>query len=170
MLRIRRCYLSILWCSLFTCPTSPDPRERYRHMWSWLVDEEKQGRRPLLNRSFGPIALGFLRSSSLEFCMLFSELPIDILHTILEKLYHPLHLGQACRVNRLFKMFAPPLLYEHIAIFPWHKQTKAKTSDTSLKHIRSLLIALISGSLSLQLSCFVCGVVVQRVLLPYGRQ
>ncbi|KAF7322117.1 F-box domain-containing protein [Mycena kentingensis (nom. inval.)] len=59
--------------------------------------------------------------------MPFSDLPLELLPEILSHLSpRPQFLASACLVNSTINGFASPLLYSRVAIFPWHKRSKAK--------------------------------------------
>jgi hypothetical protein len=61
-----------------------------------------------------------------EMMMQMLDLPIELLPVILQHIFNPHFLAAACLVNRTFNTFAIPKLYQYIAIFPWHRQSKAK--------------------------------------------
>ncbi|KAI6122130.1 hypothetical protein EV401DRAFT_2056560 [Pisolithus croceorrhizus] len=53
------------------------------------------------------------------------DIPLELV-VIFNFVLKPYHLEALCLVNRAFNRFATPLLYRHIYIFPWHKDSKSK--------------------------------------------
>ncbi len=73
--------------------------------------------------------------SSLNHCMLqryaqFADLPLELLPAIIQHVVKPSHLAAVCLVDHRFYEFAIPLLYERVFIYAWHKEGKAKVSDS----------------------------------------
>ncbi|KAI6126784.1 hypothetical protein F5141DRAFT_1186126 [Pisolithus sp. B1] len=58
------------------------------------------------------------------------DIPLELLIVIFNFVLKPYHLEALCLVNRAFNRFATPLLYRHIYIFPWHKDSKSKVTMT----------------------------------------
>ncbi|KAF8902526.1 hypothetical protein CPB84DRAFT_1814867 [Gymnopilus junonius] len=69
--------------------------------------------------------------------MLFLDLPIELLPEILEHVIKPQHLASACLVDKTFRSFATPRLYDRISIYSWHREGKVKVIklfDTLSRH------------------------------------
>ncbi|KAF8173723.1 hypothetical protein BJ912DRAFT_991755 [Pholiota molesta] len=58
--------------------------------------------------------------------MSFLDLPIEILPEVIEHVLKPQHLAQLCLVNKTFRAFATPRLYERIYIYSWHREGNPK--------------------------------------------
>ncbi|KAA1474575.1 hypothetical protein DENSPDRAFT_905907 [Dentipellis sp. KUC8613] len=56
----------------------------------------------------------------------FTDLPLELLPLIVRHIVKASHLAALCLVNRSFRAFAVPLLYERIVIFPWYKDAKTR--------------------------------------------
>lgn len=54
----------------------------------------------------------------------FTELPVELLSSILKHLIRPHHLTLSCRINKDFYAFGIRFLYLHIHIASWHKNPK----------------------------------------------
>lgn len=61
--------------------------------------------------------------------MQFKYLPLEFIPLIVQHLVWPHHLAQTCLVNKDFYCNVIPLLYEHTAIFAWHKEAKTRVGS-----------------------------------------
>jgi hypothetical protein len=60
----------------------------------------------------------------------FEDLPLELLPLIVVHLLSPEHLSSLCLVSRTFYHFSVSILYNRIAIFPWHKFSKFRVSGS----------------------------------------
>ncbi|KAI0341442.1 hypothetical protein BDW22DRAFT_1408085 [Trametopsis cervina] len=56
----------------------------------------------------------------------FSNLPTELLPSILQHIIRPNHLAELCLVNNAFYAFTAPVLYRRAFIYSWHKDGKSK--------------------------------------------
>jgi hypothetical protein len=68
----------------------------------------------------------------------FADLPQEILPLILRNIRKYQDLAALVLVNKLHQVFAIPLLYEQIFIYPWHKNGKQRVRSSL--HIQLSLI------------------------------
>lgn len=79
----------------------------------------------------------------------FTDLPIELLPSIVGHLLRPQHLAQVCLVNKSLYHFAISQLYERVSIFAWHRDGKNKVIRNRITHGRSQPIALVRQAVKL---------------------